>query len=385
MIKSNLTPEEKIRRIYENPDWKSHVDERLRYREYQLPEDSEESLEQLVEWYTNKRSKRVAYAGKKLKRLFLNLPKKEQREVGLALLGGSKADCEWVCKRLNDYKELYKDEWDIRWNPCYSEAIEAYWNKWHSESCGKLVVQFLSEETVRKYFDELQDDCYYFELCRRFVDRPWFQLDVNKLKRCTYINAYLSVMAKTSSGISEEEARRLLYRWIAIVLVHDGKNCPKPTSENVFWRNNTRHRVINVWGFDTALYYLLCMGLNSVVKEFLEWDEMVCSKYLSVLHEQADEDHWEKENEFRMAVYECFPEDMKRLLRLNVNRYNYMEDSITKPFVMPRFREWWKIMPLDNSYNLETLVRDLSLQYMDDNGEPYPVSLTDVGSEKIKP
>ena len=29
--------------------------------------NSEESLEQLVEWYTNKRSKRVAYAGKKLK------------------------------------------------------------------------------------------------------------------------------------------------------------------------------------------------------------------------------------------------------------------------------------------------------------------------------
>ena len=70
MLQPHLTPEENIRRIYENPDWKSHVNERLRYREYQLPKDSEESLEQLVEWYTNKRSKRVAYAGKKLKKLF---------------------------------------------------------------------------------------------------------------------------------------------------------------------------------------------------------------------------------------------------------------------------------------------------------------------------
>ena len=340
MIKSNLTPEEKIRRIYENPDWKSHVNERLRYREYQLPKDSEESLEQLVEWYTNKRSKRVAYAGKKLKKLFLDLPKKEQRKVGMALLGGSKVDCEWVCKRLHDYKELYKDEWDIRWHPCYSEAVEAYWNKWHSKSCGKLVAKFLNEETVLKHLDELQDDCYYFELCRRFIGRPWFQLDVEKLKRCTYINAYLSVMAKTASGISKEEARRLLYQWIAIVLVslYDEEMQCKMIKEEIFLKQSTgKRRIVNIWGFDTALYYLLSMNLNEVVDEILQWEKIVYHNYFvkcSEFNNYKDIDH---EWLFREAAVENFPDDMRFLLRINEECFAYLE-NIGRPFTIPRLR-----------------------------------------------
>lgn len=345
MIKSNLTPEEKIRRIYENPDWKSHVNERLRYREYQLPEDSEESLEQLVEWYTNKRSKRVAYAGKKLKKLFLDLPKKEQRKVGIALLGGSKVDCEWVCKRLHDYKELYKDEWDIRWYPCYSEAVEAYWNKWHSKSCGKLVAKFLDEETVLKHLDELQDDCYYFELCRRFIGRPWFQLDVEKLKRCTYINAYLSVMAKTASGISKEEARRLLYQWIAIILVslYDEEMQCKMIKEEIFFKHSTgKRRIVNIWGFDTALYYLLSMNLNEVVDEILQWEKMVYHNYFVKCSEFNNYKDIDYEWLFREAAVESFPDDMRCLLRINEKHFVYLE-NISRPFTIPRLRVYHEI------------------------------------------
>ena len=218
MLQPHLTPEENIRRIYENPDWISYVDDRLRHREYVLPDNSEESLELLVEWYTNKRSKHVEYAGRKLKKAFAGLPPKEQRMVGLALLTGNKVDSEWICIRLNNYKRSHKYGWVINWHPCYAQAVEECWNKYHTVACGKLMVQFVDEEVVRKYLDELSTPDFYFLLCRRFVDRPWFELDVEKLKDCTYINAYLSVMARTESGISKDEARRLLYQWIGIVL-----------------------------------------------------------------------------------------------------------------------------------------------------------------------
>lgn len=340
MINSNLTPEENIKKVYNNPDWKSHVNELLIYREYQLPEDSEESLGQLVKWYTNKRSKRVTYAGKKLKKLFLDLPKKEQWKVGKALLGGGKADCEWVCKRLHDYKDFYKDEWDIRWHPCYTEAVEAYWNKSHSESCGRLVVKFLDEEIVRKHLDELQDDCYYFELCRRFVDRPWFQLDIEKLKRCTYINAYLSVMAKTASGILKEEARRLLYQWIAIVLVslYDEEMQCKIIKDEIFFKHSTgKRRIVNILGFDTALYYLLSMNLDEVVDEILQWEKKVNQNYFFKCSEFTSHKDIDHEWLFREAAVESFPDDMRFLLQINEKCFAYLE-NIGRPFTIPRLR-----------------------------------------------
>lgn len=142
------------------------------------------------------------------------------------------------------------------------------------------MIQFLDEDIVYKHLDELTHIDYYFYLSRRFINKSWFKLDVEKLKNSTHINSYLFIMSQTPEGISAEEARQLLYQWIAVIVLHDGKNYRSLTSQNIFWRfNDSGHRVINVWGIDTALYYLLCMNHNDVVKEILEWDEKISRMY----------------------------------------------------------------------------------------------------------
>jgi hypothetical protein len=171
----------KIKEIYNISDWQSYVDERLRFIEYSVPEDADESLEQLIQWYINKKSKKVRYAGTKLKKVFLILPPVEQRKVGMALLTGSMSDTEWVCKRLNNYKASYNKEWVINWHPCYSRAVEECWNKYHGTYCGKLLIQFLEEEIVYNHIDELTNRDFYFGLCRRFINRPWFKLAAGKV------------------------------------------------------------------------------------------------------------------------------------------------------------------------------------------------------------
>lgn len=335
MQQFKLTPEDRIKLIYDNPSWVSYVDDRLCHREYQLPENVDESLEQLVEWYTNKRSKRVAYAGRKLKKVFAELPPKEQRLVGLALLTGSKADCEWICIRLNNYKRWHKSEWVITWHPCYAQAVEECWNRYHLVPCGKLMVQFQDEEVVRQYLDELSTTDYYFLLCRRFVDRPWFELDVEKLKDCTHINAYLSVMARTKEGISREEARRLMYQWIAIILHFDDDIGLKLSEGELFLnhRDNER-RIINAWGFDTALFYLLRMGHDEVVEEILMWDEWVRRTYFAMTPPsntlEANPDKM-----FREAAKECFPEDLRYFLNI-WGEFGFYYESLGRPFTVPK-------------------------------------------------
>lgn len=274
----DLTPTEIIKKIYNKVDWVSHVNDRLEFKEFTYPIDTNESLDDLIALYTNKKSKRVGYAGKKLKKIFLYLPPVEQRKVGLALLGGGQSDSEWVCKRLDNYKESFDKEWKINWHPCYEESVERCWDKYHGLYCGKLLIQFLPEEIVHKHIDELTDKDLYFYLCRRFVNAPWFELNIEKLKSCTYINAYLSIMVKTKDGISEEEARLLLYQWIAYITVTE--RIKILTKDNIFYSDKSKKlRVINAWGIDTALYYLLCMNHNKVVSEFLE-----CEQHASNVH-----------------------------------------------------------------------------------------------------
>lgn len=332
----NQKAADKIREIYNSPNWKSNVDERLRFEEYVIPEDENVSLEQLIQWYIDKKSKKVRYSGYKLRKVFLTLPPVEQRKVGLALLTGSQADTEWVCKRLNYYQEHLGDKWINHWHPCYTNAVEECWNKYNGTYCGKLMIQFADEEIVRKYIDELIEKDLYFYLCRRFVNRSWFELDIEKLKGCTSINAYLSVMAKTPQGISAEEARTLLYKWIALILIYDGKRASRLTRDNVFWRDKSRrHKVINVWGMDATLYYLLCMNLSQVVNDFLDWDELISDQYIEGLDSINDSNTKANEERFRNIILQNFPEDMKYLLYINSNSYIFI-NSPGQPLMKPQ-------------------------------------------------
>lgn len=335
----DLTPTEIIKKIYNKVDWVSHVNDRLEFKEFTYPIDTNESLDDLIALYTNKKSKRVGYAGKKLKKIFLYLPPVEQRKVGLALLGGGQSDSEWVCKRLDNYKESFDKEWKINWHPCYEEAVERCWDKYHGLYCGKLLIQFLPEEIVHKHIDELTDKDLYFYLCRRFVNAPWFELNIEKLKSCTYINAYLSIMVKTKDGISEEEARLLLYQWIAYITVTE--RIKILTKDNIFYSDKSKKlRVINAWGIDTALYYLLCMNHNKVVSEFLEWDNYVFEQFYDVCYDYKLGTTEVIAGDFKKIIEDNFPSDLKYLLSLNEEYYLYIF-SPGQPYTIPRFWNTW--------------------------------------------
>lgn len=337
----DLTPTEIIKKIYNKVDWVSHVNDRLEFKEFTYPIDTNESLDDLIALYTNKKSKRVGYAGKKLKKIFLYLPPVEQRKVGLALLGGGQSDSEWVCKRLDNYKESFDKEWKINWHPCYEEAVERCWNKYHGLYCGKLLIQFLPEEIVHKHIDELTDKDLYFYLCRRFVNAPWFELNIEKLKSCTYINAYLSVMVKTKDGISEEEARLLLYQWIAYVTITYAKRINDHTKENIFYNNKSNNiRVINAWGMDTALFYLLSMNHHKVVTKFLEWDNYVFDQFYDVCYDYKLGTTEVIAGDFKKIIEDNFPSDLKYLLSLNEEYYLYIF-SPGQPYTIPRFWNTW--------------------------------------------
>lgn len=189
---------ESLLRDYYGPQWRSFVHERMVTPPYELSEDVDESIDSLLEMYRNKKSRKVAYASRKLKKMFSHLPPFDQRKVGIVLLEGNCTDSTYICLRLIDYKKSLYTPWKINWHPAYAKAVELAWTRYHEFHCGRLMIQHLDEKVVRSYWDELSGDEYYLLLCRRFVCAPWFQLDVERLKRVADINEYLFVMSRTA-------------------------------------------------------------------------------------------------------------------------------------------------------------------------------------------
>lgn len=339
LLSSSGNTEEVIRQLYQLPTWFSYVNDRLTYREYVPQDNIDEDLNYLIECYVNKKSKRVRYAGVKLRKAFLELPPIEQRKVGLALLTGSKADTEWVCQRLDNYKPSWDKDWVINWHPCYSKGVEEAWIKYKGKFCGRLLIQFLDKETVRKYLNELlEEDELYFGLCRRFVHEDWFALDRGRLAKYTSINAYLSILSQTSDGITDEEATNLLYHWIGTIVAKIKEEYYVFKRENIFWRYRIEeHRVIYAWGIDTAIYYLLKMGKHSVIAKFLEWDQLVYDTYYSRL--TTENDYPENQESFVDVILEKFPNQHRKYCNLNSEYYEYAY-SVGQPFAVPRRKPW---------------------------------------------
>lgn len=332
-----INDEERIRYIYDNSKWRNFTEDWLRYVEYKPNDEESDSLEKLVEWFLNKRSKRVRYAGKRLRKAFPHLPPVEQKKVGLTLLTGSRLDIEWVCRHLDNWKESYEKEWIVKWHPCYANAIAKCWEKYHSKHCGRIAVLFLDEQYIREHIDEFKNQDLYFRLCKRFVNEPWFVVDIDLLKKSTSISAYLFIMSQTPHGIPANEARQLLYQWVITVALCDGTHLYQDFKDYSFWNYKAQmHSVIYAPGLSAALYYVLKMGFHDIVKEFLKWDLVVCETFALYLYPETKDDR-ENYGLFRTTILECIPEGLKYLARVNRTSCDYIS-TISQPFTEPRYK-----------------------------------------------
>ena len=310
MLQPDLTPEENIRRIYGNPEWTMPVKKNANKECEPLYTKSitpEEPLTQLLAWYEDENYKPKRKLGNKLCSLFLSLPPKEQREVGIALLGGRRNDRRYVCEVLSDGLM----DWDgnpVVLDSCYTQAVEECWNRHHDWACGELMAQRLDEEVVKRYWDELCEWGHYLSLYERFMNEPWFELDRDELKHCTEVDEYLSIMQRIGVNISEIEARLTMFQWIALLL-DDRLQAYEYLEWEAFRRWGSGERqIINIPKFDVVMWYLLSMKLDKVVEEILEWNELVRSKTTGC-----------NDRAFRKVAIENFPEDLRFLL------YNYYD------------------------------------------------------------
>lgn len=145
------------------------------------------------------------------------------------------------------------------------------------------------------------------------------------------INAYLFILSESKLGITSQEARRLLYQWIAITAsLYSDPYYYRSVVNLPFFHLSLR----KLQGLNTAIYLLLEMEQEDVVKQFVAWSRLVDNKL------------WDKKQEFRRncigsntenhiqlanLIIENLPEDLVYIAHPQEDYRNYIH-HIAHPF-----------------------------------------------------
>lgn len=241
-----------------------------------------EPVKQLLDWYHDKRSGKVVYARKQLQERFLHLTYEEQIVVIRALLKGGKLDRTWCYNILRKW-----------WSEELEEDILTAWNNFHEERCGWLFPMYMPVEVIREHLEELSGDSNYYQLCKRLVAEPWFEIDRQKLLKTTDAGKYMWIISQSDSGLTPEEAISLLFQEIFSFLADTERKFQSVYGPHSWFRvvNDIYVKVVGDFEDLFFMYYQgniekmlasMCrMGLQEEVNQFLTVDSMIHDLFLS--------------------------------------------------------------------------------------------------------
>ncbi|MBP5505311.1 MAG: hypothetical protein J6X89_04320 [Bacteroidales bacterium] len=124
----------------------------------------------LLAWYSDKKSGKVSYAKKELKRRFEGQSFPVQKQILMAFLGGGKTDIVWAGKYLRD-----------NWIPSFGDIVLERWRQTRIPVLANSVLQHMSDDIVLQEQDSLSEDCGYAFLCARIGNNTAFKIDQERL------------------------------------------------------------------------------------------------------------------------------------------------------------------------------------------------------------
>ena len=210
----------------------------------------------VIKNYIDKKSGKVTESRKEIQRRFFGLDWKDQKKIMSAFLDAGRSDRDWAYSRLLDL-----------WDDSFGQKVSDLWAKYHEFRCAWIIIRHFPLDYIKNNIDQFKDDRDYYFICLRLAKDKNYVIDRAKLSKTDY----LALLYHTEREITDEEARDYLFS-----IVHD--YCLGDTYlrriEHV--SNGKRGNVItpaNYRKVNLAIYYLLRLGKEDVVKQFREWNE----------------------------------------------------------------------------------------------------------------
>ena len=164
---------------------------------------SREDLPVLLEYYRNKRSRKVCYAAKALKYRFEYLASSEQKLILLAFFNGSQSDRYWAAKKSYNH-----------WENEYSRYVEGIWTMNKDMSCVKLdcsriILAHFPAEFIIRHEAELVETAGYRAVCIAIGKHPDFNINWSRLD----LPDELFVKAKLGIDVDAEQVEKDIYSY----------------------------------------------------------------------------------------------------------------------------------------------------------------------------
>ena len=230
------------------------------------------STQQYLKWYADKKGGHVTEARRMLVYSYEFTTNHYRHEIMKAFLRGSATDRKWAYTKL-----MNTDNWHAMYEPLILEN----WVVYKELRCSWLLTRYFPEEVLLKYAKGLEINTSYYFLCKRLAGNPAFQVNWQFLKRNTTILRYLEIRMLSGAFCGEDEARELIFQWIAVPLHFrywvksgqvDTRNLP-----DLYYSD---YHPLHLEGMDKALFYLCKMGYAGLVQDIYRWADEVVQEVL---------------------------------------------------------------------------------------------------------
>lgn len=195
-------------------------------------------VNELLQFFNDKRSGKVGVAAKQLKERFLHLDYEDQKLVMEKFLTGSASYRKWCYKTLLKWRE-----------PLFDDILIKHWKEYGDNDCLEIIIEQLPSEKIKDIYPLIRNKLNNYKmgkLIQRFGHEDWLKIDKEWIKSTSpHPFYYVRTMSRTNNPISKDECLEIVY---ALLQSDFSAECIEE-----LWQINERYA--DMYGNIPPLYY----------------------------------------------------------------------------------------------------------------------------------
>lgn len=208
-------------------------------------EHKNESIKQLLNWYSDKKSKKVSYAAEELKKRFSAQSLATQKTILKTFLcGSSKKEVEWAGRYLRDH-----------WIPSFEGIILGKWHETKTPLLAYILLRHFSDTTIFDEREALTEVIGYSYVCARIGNMKGFIIDENRLDPVDWFYVMAKLGREDVSGQIDTRLKDCLMSLnpLDLLLIQDDNVLSVSPLGRVVWAMKTLHftdgilRLFEMW------------------------------------------------------------------------------------------------------------------------------------------
>ena len=292
--------------LNQDPDVPRYLIEEVRWYLSCTPEAQarlhHESIRQLINWYTDKQSKRVSYAAKQLKERFPSQSPAVQKTILKTFLHGKKKEAEWAGRYLRKL-----------WIPAFESDVIEKWRETRIPVLASVILRHFPDNFILQEQEDLAQDLGYATICVRIGNLEGFTIDESRLAGADWF--YVMGKLEREDAVSKMDGRLR-----ECILALEPLDIPRRSESEVF---DIKALGLSIWSMRKLHYtegILRLLGMWEHADRYAMGEDDDLRHYALLFSMQRQADNLDEDKE----AYEKAKSDWEKKYGFN---FDVLEDS----------------------------------------------------------